>query len=740
MQLFGKLAHQFSNSFGSFRRLPRLRSDVLLRITSGSLALASGAAFLKSRLVSRCDQADPGNGDGTQTSWIPFKGIKSQLETISERYSQILAELSGESGSLYHTVLRESSTDLELHPELEWSASVRLGTEIGLCERAFNRRRKRKIKRAFSNLIGVDESIIDERDLPIVGIAASGGGYRAMTFTTGCLLGARNSGILDVTSYVAGISGSCWALAVWYSLADGNLDKLRSHLMSRITTPFLDLSNLGLLVEKPTDKYLLSGLIAKASTNTDSLSLVDIYGTLVSSRLLVPDDISKLDFRHLKISNQRRLLDGSLPLPIYCTINHLLAHERTESLLEKKSRDSVQDFAQNQSFTSSSYHVRQVWYELTPYEVGSEDVGAFIPTWALGRVFEDGKDIKRSPELSLSILNGIFASAFTATLAHYYNEVKNGLGGLPFFSVVENYVSRFETDLAALHPFPPAELPNFLYGLRGSLKPALPASIVEGKTLGLLDAGAELNIPYVPLYRRECDVIISLDASADSQDVWFTKAEEYAKKFGMKTWPSVKYPESEDKKNPQDTMTSKSNKRSEIAVEKSKQQALSESQKNDETTKDSTPSDDGNPFPAKKEAAPSRSEVEEPLGVCNIWVGDSKDPNNCRMDRVDEDLVMKRNGPVLIYIPVRMVKTSACRNRLVLNLSAPRGPQYEVLFILFYFFQLTPGEGLEDPSELWSTWNFAYTPDQTNQLMSLSEVSSLTRNKKKKIAQSTMLF
>ncbi|CAH7668862.1 acyl transferase/acyl hydrolase/lysophospholipase [Phakopsora pachyrhizi] len=689
MQLFGKLAHQFSNSFGSFRRLPRLRSDVLLRITSGSLALASGAAFLKSRLVSRCDQADPGNGDGTQTSWIPFKGIKSQLETISERYSQILAELSGESGSLYHTVLRESSTDLELHPELEWSASVRLGTEIGLCERAFNRRRKRKIKRAFSNLIGVDESIIDERDLPIVGIAASGGGYRAMTFTTGCLLGARNSGILDVTSYVAGISGSCWALAVWYSLADGNLDKLRSHLMSRITTPFLDLSNLGLLVEKPTDKYLLSGLIAKASTNTDSLSLVDIYGTLVSSRLLVPDDISKLDFRHLKISNQRRLLDGSLPLPIYCTINHLLAHERTESLLEKKSRDSVQDFAQNQSFTSSSYH----WYELTPYEVGSEDVGAFIPTWALGRVFEDGKDIKRSPELSLSILNGIFASAFTATLAHYYNEVKNGLGGLPFFSVVENYVSRFETDLAALHPFPPAELPNFLYGLRGSLKPALPASIVEGKTLGLLDAGAELNIPYVPLYRRECDVIISLDASADSQDVWFTKAEEYAKKFGMKTWPSVKYPESEDKKNPQDTMTSKSNKRSGIAVEKSKQQALSESQKNDETTKDSTPSDDGNPFPAKKEAAPSRSEVEEPLGVCNIWVGDSKDPNNCRMDRVDEDLVMKRNGPVLIYIP------------------------------------LTPGEGLEDPSELWSTWNFAYTPDQTNQLMSLSEKNFRTGEK-----------
>lgn len=84
-------------------------------------------------------------------------------------------------------------------------------------------------------------------------------------------------------------------------------------------------------------------------------------------------------------------------------------------------------------------------------------------------------------------------------------------------SLWKNKSASFESDLSTLHPFPPAELPNFLRGLHGQLKPGLPASITERETLGLMDAGAELNIPYVPLYRRGCDVIMSFDASADSQ-------------------------------------------------------------------------------------------------------------------------------------------------------------------------------------------------------------------------------
>jgi len=97
--------------------------------------------------------------------------------------------------------------------------------------------------------------------------------------------------------------------------------------------------------------------------------------------------------------------------------------------------------------------------------------------------------------------------------------------------------------LDAIHPFPPAELPNFLKGLEGKLGEGVHESVTELSTLGFIDAGANLNVPYVrfltgpslerkrllkreycvqvPLMRRQIDLVIALDASADSQDLWF---------------------------------------------------------------------------------------------------------------------------------------------------------------------------------------------------------------------------
>lgn len=52
-------------------------------------------------------------------------------------------------------------------------------------------------------------------------------------------------------------------------------------------------------------------------------SLVDVYGTLLASRLFVPKDLSKLDFQHLSLHLSRRNIDnGQLPLPIYTAIQH----------------------------------------------------------------------------------------------------------------------------------------------------------------------------------------------------------------------------------------------------------------------------------------------------------------------------------------------------------------------------------------------------------------------------------
>lgn len=78
-------------------------------------------------------------------------------------------------GSLYSEIT-EAPPDYDLNPELEWDAEVRLGEDLPLPERAFLSERRRVVKRAFAQLLGLNESDIDERDLPVVAIAGSGGG------------------------------------------------------------------------------------------------------------------------------------------------------------------------------------------------------------------------------------------------------------------------------------------------------------------------------------------------------------------------------------------------------------------------------------------------------------------------------------------------------------------------------------------------------------------------------------
>jgi phospholipase A2 len=213
-----------------------------------------------------------------------FTDWSSNLVRFNDTVNAIVNEVSGGDGSLYHQIVNKERYDLDRNPEMQWDASVRLDhgdPTLPHAELAFLRNRREKMKRAFARYVGVDESEIDERDIPVIGIAGSGGGYRAMVNTIGSLRGARASGILDITTYVAGISGSCWALGQYYSLAGGNLDRLVDHVKSRIAVPFLDPSSLDLLTTPPTNGHLLSGVLLK-SAGGGGVTLVDIYGTLVS--------------------------------------------------------------------------------------------------------------------------------------------------------------------------------------------------------------------------------------------------------------------------------------------------------------------------------------------------------------------------------------------------------------------------------------------------------------------------
>lgn len=220
---------------------------------------------------------------------------------------------------------------------------------------------------------------------------------------------------MDYSTYVAGISGSCWSLSGLYSLANGHTSFLREHIKSRIQTDFLNPQTLDLLTQDPPARYLLSGMLIKQTVG--KLDLADVYGTLVSSRVLLPDDTQSVSFDWLRLSSQTKHLErAQLPLPIYSMVRHDVT-DVEDAIKDQAQKSAPSVFASSDEASKSEDAAVQQnrdlmsaatwqWFELTPYEVGSPDLDAWIPSWSLGRTFQDGKSLKPQPELSMTVMNG----------------------------------------------------------------------------------------------------------------------------------------------------------------------------------------------------------------------------------------------------------------------------------------------------------------------------------------------
>lgn len=101
--------------------------------------------------------------------------IAFDFAAVRGRISDFLMELSRGPGSLYSEIVN-TPPDPTVHPEVEWDAEVRLGEDLCIAERAFIGERLRAMRKPFAALMGVDEKEVDERDIPVVAIAGSGGG------------------------------------------------------------------------------------------------------------------------------------------------------------------------------------------------------------------------------------------------------------------------------------------------------------------------------------------------------------------------------------------------------------------------------------------------------------------------------------------------------------------------------------------------------------------------------------
>jgi len=92
--------------------------------------------------------------------------------------------------------------------------------------------------------------------------------------------------------------------------------------------------------------------------------------------------------------------DGQLPIPIYNVIRHNVPDPQKLQTLEKQHRTTDKLLSQEEQSKKDQEKAEEVakaswnWFEMTPFEVGSEDFGAYIPTWSFGRLFRNGRSVE----------------------------------------------------------------------------------------------------------------------------------------------------------------------------------------------------------------------------------------------------------------------------------------------------------------------------------------------------------
>ncbi|KAJ1970785.1 hypothetical protein H4R35_005657 [Dimargaris xerosporica] len=251
------------------------------------------------------------------------EALQKHTEKIKQTWEDTLASLvtTTLSGTFIETI-RNQTHDTDVYPELHWDAEVRTGHDLPAAEVQFRERRLRHVCRAFARFIDVPEHEVTPENMPVIALGGSGGGYRAMVSSLGYFDACRDSGLLDCATYMAGVSGTCWALAQYYMVAECSMDALQRHLAHQITVSLTSLSALADVLTSPAAASVFSGLVRKFDSGTP-LSLVDLYGTLLMSRLLTRTLDTNQPETNLCMSSQAQWIrSGDQPMPIYTAVRH----------------------------------------------------------------------------------------------------------------------------------------------------------------------------------------------------------------------------------------------------------------------------------------------------------------------------------------------------------------------------------------------------------------------------------
>ncbi|XP_063189815.1 cytosolic phospholipase A2 zeta isoform X1 [Chroicocephalus ridibundus] len=449
----------------------------------------------------------------------------------------------GEGQSLDMSLKTEEST---------WDLDIRLGFDLCKEEREFLNKRKKIVSEALKKTLHLKESPPKD-EVPVVAVLGSGGGMRALTSFYGSLAGLQQLGLLDAAMYLCGISGSTWCLSTLYQDPDWSQKDLQDAIRRAQGT--VSSSKAGAFSPERL-KYYFQELNAMEVSGRN-VSFTDLWGLIVEYFLQQKEDPSKLS------DQQEAVKWAQNPYPIYAAVN-------------VRPNISSGDFAE--------------WCEFTPYEVGFRKYGAFIRTEDFDSEFFMGRLVQKHPEPRICFLQGMWGSAFAASLDDICLKVVGlGLGFLDSFKDVIKVVddcrrfhfrdpTRLKTRLVIpggplLQIFQDffksrvtcGETFNFMHGLylhkdyvnvkkfvtwRGTHLDAFPNQLTPmEESLYLVDGGFSINSPF-PLVlqpERDVDVILSFNFSWEAPFEVLELTQKYCEEREI-PFPKIKLSEEDERK------------------------------------------------------------------------------------------------------------------------------------------------------------------------------------------------
>lgn len=413
--------------------------------------------------------------------------------------------------------------DTATYPELAWDAKVRCSPELHDNEVAFIAQRRRRISSEGNNALAhflqlPEGTYVHPDDVPLIAIGGSGGGYRAMYAYAGFIKEAENTGLWQCTTWASGVSGSCWTIASLYTIASCSTDVLIAHLLAMAHEEAHPMSVQAMdRVARSQNGiyYLLGPLLRKSRGRSVSCRLMDFYATLVLSYQYLPrplalfgtdcsyhgpdtarastpvresmeqgeyvpsEGMRRTSFQWSKVWHRAKLHEAAAPLPILTGVRRVWRPRPPKGQTAPASHEQPPAphpaaVAHGTAPHSDAYEARQLvgggydWYEISPLELGSRNVGAWIPTWSYGRRFENGVSLKREPEVNLAMIvgqcTGAPAGPLTAYISTMLASIPEGTVMSTLLSWVNEFIKMKRWEKRWGNPIRAADEPNPFYG------------------------------------------------------------------------------------------------------------------------------------------------------------------------------------------------------------------------------------------------------------------------------------